>query len=109
MQSVRPALHALDASTDVPGAPRTSMRTCIGCRETAERTHLLRLVVREVDGRPTVVPDPRRRMPGRGAHLHPDPACLQLAVRRKAFGRAFRAAASVDVDALAAQVAAAAT
>ena len=39
----------------------------------------------------TLTPDPRGRMPGRGAHLHPDPECLALAERRRAFGRALRA------------------
>jgi len=37
-----------------------------------------------------VLPDPRRRAPGRGAHLHPVTECLDLAERRKAFPRAFR-------------------
>ena len=37
-----------------------------------------------------VVPDPRRAHAGRGAWLHPDPACVELAQRRRAFGRALR-------------------
>jgi predicted RNA-binding protein YlxR (DUF448 family) len=37
-----------------------------------------------------IVPDPTRRRPGRGAHLHFDPACLAQAVKRRAFGRALR-------------------
>jgi hypothetical protein len=37
-----------------------------------------------------VVADPRLRLPGRGAWLHPTTECLDLAVRRKAFGRALR-------------------
>ncbi len=44
----------------------------------------------DADGRPAVVPDPAATAPGRGAHLHPTLACLDLAVRRKAFGRALR-------------------
>jgi predicted RNA-binding protein YlxR (DUF448 family) len=44
----------------------------------------------------SVVPDPARRWPGRGAHLHPDPACLALAERRRAFGRALRIAGVLD-------------
>jgi predicted RNA-binding protein YlxR (DUF448 family) len=42
-----------------------------------------------------VVPDPARRLPGRGAHLHPTPACLDLALRRRAFPRAFRVAGAL--------------
>ncbi|MGH3905567.1 MAG: YlxR family protein [Pseudonocardiaceae bacterium] len=47
-----------------------------------------------VDG--TVVPDPRRRQPGRGAWLHPDIGCLRLAERRRAFSRALRLAGTLD-------------
>lgn len=31
-----------------------------------------------------------RSRPGRGAWLHPDPRCLAVAVKRRAFGRALR-------------------
>ena len=41
-------------------------------------------------GHAVVVPDPLGTAPGRGAHLHPTAACYELAVRRKAFGRALR-------------------
>jgi predicted RNA-binding protein YlxR (DUF448 family) len=44
-----------------------------------------------------LVPDPRGRLPGRGAHLHPDPECLDLAERRRAFGRALRLGGPVDL------------
>ena len=46
----------------------------------------------DADGRPAVVPDPAATRPGRGAHLHPTAACYDLAVRRRAFGRALRVA-----------------
>ena len=42
-------------------------------------------------GHAVVVPDPLGTAPGRGAHLHPTTECYDLAVRRKAFGRALRA------------------
>ena len=44
----------------------------------------------DASGQPVVVPDPAATAPGRGAHLHPTAECYQLAVRRKAFGRALR-------------------
>jgi uncharacterized protein len=44
----------------------------------------------DTDGHLVVVPDPLGIAPGRGAHLHPTTACYELAVRRKAFGRALR-------------------
>lgn len=47
-----------------------------------------------VDG--ILVPDPRRRYPGRGAWLHPDAECLRLAERRRAFSRALRCAGPLD-------------
>jgi hypothetical protein len=63
---------------------------------------LLRFVAVELDTeRFGVVPDPARRRPGRGAHLHPDPACLAQAVRKRAFGRAFRVTGVFDTDPLA--------
>ena len=68
------------AETSIP------VRTCVGCRERAPVTDLLRVVAR--DG--VLVPDPRRRLPGRGASLHPTPECLHAAERRRAFPRALR-------------------
>jgi hypothetical protein len=66
---------------------------------------LLRVVV-VVDSAGTgVVPDPCRRQPGRGAHLHLDPECLAKAERRRAFGRALRVAGVVDTSVLTAYVA----
>jgi Predicted nucleic-acid-binding protein implicated in transcription termination len=43
-----------------------------------------------------IVPDPRRRIPGRGAWLHPDQRCVELAERRRAFTRALRVPGPVD-------------
>ncbi|WP_410645513.1 YlxR family protein [Amycolatopsis sp. lyj-346] len=43
-----------------------------------------------------VVVDGRRRLPGRGAWLHPDPDCLAKAERRRAFPRALRAPGALD-------------
>lgn len=76
-------------------------RTCIGCREKAPRQALLRLRLSE-DG--TVVPDPKTAMTGRGAWIHPDLECLNLAERRRAFGRAFRVSTPLDVSLLRARI-----
>ena len=75
---------------------RTPVRTCIGCRGRGGRSDLVRVVV--VEG--LLVPDPRMRIAGRGAWLHPDPDCLDLAVRRRALTRALRAEVSPDVTAV---------
>ncbi|MEU8523116.1 YlxR family protein [Streptomyces sp. NBC_01216] len=61
-------------------------RTCVGCRERAAKSDLLRIVA--VEGE--CVPDQRGTLPGRGAYVHPASVCLDLAVRRKAFSRAFK-------------------
>ncbi len=57
-------------------------------------------------GRPAVVPDPQGTAPGRGAHLHPTTACYELAVRRKAFGRALRVPGGLESAAVGEYVAA---
>jgi predicted RNA-binding protein YlxR (DUF448 family) len=49
--------------------------------------------------------DPGGKAPGRGAYVCPDPACLNSAVKRKGFDRAFRQAVPRDaVEALQAAV-----
>ena len=67
------------------------MRMCVGCRERSPKSELLRVTLgADADGHAVVVPDPMGTAPGRGAHLHPTPACLELAERRRAFARALR-------------------
>jgi len=72
-------------------------RTCVGCKERAVKSSLLRLVAAGDD----VQPDPQARLPGRGAYLHPSPECFELARRRRAFPRALRAAGPLSLAALA--------
>ena len=81
------------ASTPVSGP----VRTCIGCRERVAKSELLRVTAgSDAEGLPVVVPDPAATQRGRGAHLHPTTACYDLAVRRRAFGRALRATQGLD-------------
>jgi len=75
-------------------------RTCVGCRERTVASRLLRVVA--VGS--CVVPDPRRRRPGRGAWVHPDVVCVESATRRKAFGRAFGVRGALDAAAVREQV-----
>ncbi|AUG77293.1 hypothetical protein CFP65_2461 [Kitasatospora sp. MMS16-BH015] len=72
----------------------------MGCRKRAAKHQLLRVVAIEGE----CVPDGRGALPGRGAHLHPDLACLDLAVRRRAFPRAFRLQGALGTDVLRAYV-----
>jgi hypothetical protein len=72
--------------------PACPERTCIGCRQRAAKSDLLRVAV----SGGACVPDLRGTLPGRGAYLHPALACLDLAVRRRAFGRAFKGPVTPD-------------
>ncbi len=80
-------------------ARASSERMCLGCRERNHPDDLLRVVVE--DG--IVIPDPTATRGGRGAWLHPD--CLEMAVRRRAFGRALRTVTAPDLSVLSAYVA----
>ncbi|MEP6629310.1 MAG: YlxR family protein [Lapillicoccus sp.] len=86
------------------------MRTCVGCRRTDSWSALLRVVAgtgehdSTLTGVVMLVPDPRHRLPGRGAWLHPSTTCFEQAVRRRAFTRALRLQAGPDVTALAAHL-----
>lgn len=71
-----------------------SFRTCVGCRIRAVRSELLRVVAQ--DGR--LVADHRAVLPGRGAWVHRDLACLRRAVKRKLFLRALKVSGSLDAS-----------
>ena len=92
MARVRPDAH-------VP-VRRSSTRTCVGCRVRASVTELIRVVAVRDATPVALAADLRRSAPGRGAHLHPTTACLDLAERRRAFGRALRVEGPVDAAAV---------
>jgi predicted RNA-binding protein YlxR (DUF448 family) len=75
-------------------APRHPTRTCVGCRAVRPQHELLR-VAATPDG---IRFDHRRRLPGRGAYLCPDPGCLDAATRRGAgaLRRALRGAPEAE-------------
>ncbi|WP_348770083.1 YlxR family protein [Arthrobacter sp. E3] len=79
------------------------MRTCIGCRKAEARLQLVRLV-RSINssGETEALVDVLRRMPGRGAWLHPRLECWKQAIKRRAIGRALPGVTNVsDVEAFA--------
>ncbi|MBA3311002.1 MAG: YlxR family protein [Nocardioidaceae bacterium] len=76
------------------------VRTCVGCRERAAKSDLLRVAVAGGGTTRFAVPDERGRMAGRGAHLHPTSACLDLAERRRALPRALRLEGPLDLSGL---------
>lgn len=58
-------------------------------------------MVRVVAEPPGVVADLRRRLPGRGAWVHPQQTCMETATRRKAWARALKVSGLVvDADEL---------
>ena len=64
---------------------RERARTCVGCGRTADPRTLVRL---RIEGTNVIVD--AKWTGGRGAWLHPAPECLEKALRRRAFARAFR-------------------
>jgi len=78
---VAKVLGGLDCETVEP------QRTCIGCRQRGDKASLVRLVLNSSEL--AVVLDAAQRLPGRGAYLHP--GCAQVALQRRAVGRALRA------------------
>jgi uncharacterized protein len=89
-------LPAMTARAELPEPGNYPVRTCVGCKERAAKSSLLRLVAAG-DG---IVPDPQARQPGRGAYLHPCLECFELAQRRRAFSRALRVPGSLDAGSL---------
>ena len=77
-------------------------RTCLGCRESLEKSKLLRFVLAP-DG--AVVPDLTNKLPGRGAYTCMKASCFRKACDRNQFSRAFKTNVSVsDPDGLQAWV-----
>jgi predicted RNA-binding protein YlxR (DUF448 family) len=66
----------------------------VGCGDRAPKTALHRFAT--VDGR--VVPDPGRRLEGRGAWIHQTRECFEAAIARRGFNRAFRAPVTIPKD-----------
>jgi len=70
-----------------PNPLREPVRTCIACRLEAGKGAMLR-IVRQAEGGAAV--DRSGRATGRGAYLHKDPACIEIARKRKALERALK-------------------
>ena len=68
-------------------ARKQPQRTCLGCRQIKDQDQLIRFVL-SPDGE--ILADLKGRLPGRGAYLCNDRDCIETAVSRKQFDRAFR-------------------
>ena len=69
-------------------------RQCVGCREMKNKRDLIR-VVRSPEG--TISLDFKGKLPGRGAYVCPDPACLAKARKSRALARAFETTIPAEV------------
>ena len=78
----------------MPNPRREVIRTCVACRQEADKRSLMR-VVRDAGGAAAL--DSTGRAQGRGAYLHRDPECLEIARKRKALDRALKATVSPEL------------
>jgi predicted RNA-binding protein YlxR (DUF448 family) len=72
---------------ELPNPRREPVRTCVACRLEAGKGAMLR-IVRQAEGGAAV--DMTGRATGRGAYLHKDPGCIEIARKRKALERALK-------------------
>lgn len=93
---------AVDREGEAP--TRGPMRLCVGCRRTVPKEDLARLAL--LEEAPFVVLDPRGRLGGRGASVHPSRACIELAVRKGGLARAAKRSVSIEAASLFAALAA---
>jgi uncharacterized protein len=89
--------QALDATTDQGphSAAAATERLCIATREVRPVGELIRFVAGP-DG--AVVPDLKRRLPGRGVWVTARRRVIEEAVRRRAFGRGLKADVKAPAD-----------
>ena len=78
----------------MPKAPHEPVRTCLACREEGAKGALVRLV-RGPDGAVRV--DRTGGAPGRGAYLHRDAKCVELARKRRQLERSLGATISPEL------------
>jgi predicted RNA-binding protein YlxR (DUF448 family) len=78
----------------LPNLPGEPVRTCVACREEAGKGTLVR-IVRQPDGSAAV--DRTGHAPGRGAYLHSDTACVEMARKRKALERSLKASVGPEI------------
>lgn len=82
-------------------AKHVPQRQCIGCGRKGPQSEFIRLTLDQAESPPRVLIADRRHHQGRGAYLCPRLACLDQALRRKAFARAFRQPVNVNREEIA--------
>lgn len=78
----------------MPKVRKIPQRMCVGCREMKPKQELLR-VVKPKEGE--IAFDPVGKMPGRGAYVCPDAACLKKARKQRSLDRALETAIPGEV------------
>ncbi len=78
----------------MPKSRNEPVRTCVGCRQEADKKTLVR-VVRDTGGGAAI--DATGRAPGRGAYLHRDAACVEIARKKRALDRALKASVGAEI------------
>ena len=73
---------------------RQPLRRCAGCGEMKDKTALIRI---SLDKAGAIDINPPPRMPGRGAYLCNDPACLEKAKKSKGLERSFKRSVSPEI------------
>jgi predicted RNA-binding protein YlxR (DUF448 family) len=79
---------------ELPNPRREPVRTCIACRLEAGKGAMLRIVRRDEGG---AALDRTGRAPGRGAYLHKDAVCIEIARKRKALERALKTPVGTEI------------
>jgi predicted RNA-binding protein YlxR (DUF448 family) len=78
----------------VPKQRHEAVRTCTGCRDEAGKGALTR-IVRRAEGGAAI--DRTGRAAGRGAYVHDNPACVELARKRRSLDRALHTAIQPEI------------
>lgn len=76
----------------MPSNPKNTRRCCV-CREHADKSALIRLVL-TADG---IVIDHSGKMEGRGAYVHKNATCIENCIKKFSLNGAFKRAVSKDV------------
>ncbi|MHB0978622.1 MAG: YlxR family protein [Thermoleophilia bacterium] len=84
--------------------PRVPERRCAGCGVRARQDELVRFRLDTEQDPPRVVLDTSRRRLGRGAYVCAKQVCVDRALRRRGFQRAFRTNVHADAQELIAAI-----
>lgn len=91
-------MKSTQSNTTQPRERSTPQRTCVACRESFAQTQLLRLVCAPQGEQLHL--DYLQKLPGRGAYVCATSNCIERAIKRGGFQRAFKKKVSIEVATL---------